>query len=88
MAMVESYKKRAETDDMLVVYYEYDSVSQLEIDNKIFVDGCECEGWKPYMKFILTHRTQIRDFLVKVSNKAQIALAHEKTFNVLKKTQF
>ena len=88
MAMVESYKKRAETDDMLILYYEYDAVSQLEIDNKLFVADCECEGWKPYQDFILTYRNQIRDFLIKVSNKAQIALAHEKTFNVLRKTQF
>ena len=88
MATIAIYKQRAETEDKLILNYEYDCISQLEIDNKLFVAECECQGWKPYQDFILTYRNQIKDFLVKVSNKAQIALEHEKSFNILKKTQF
>ena len=84
MAIVETYKKRAETEDKLIINYEYDAVSQIEIDNKIFVADCECEGWAPYMNFIVHHRRQIRDFLVMVSAQAEQALEHEKSFNILK----
>lgn len=86
--MVRNYLKRAETDDKLILHYDYDEVAIIEVDHRTYAYDCECGGYKRYMDFILHHRYEIRDFLLKVSNKAQIALEHEKTFDILNKTQF
>lgn len=86
--MAQDYIKRAETDDMLVLCYEYDSIAVIEIDHQHYAYDCECKGYERYMNFILANRHQIRDFLLKVSTKAQIALAHEKTFDILNQTKF
>lgn len=88
VAMVAEYQKRAKTDDKLILNYDYDSISQIEVGGRSFAEDCECGGWKRYMDFILTHRREIKNFLIKVSDKAQIALEHEKSFNVLKQTKF
>lgn len=82
--MIADYVERAKTDKMLVLNYDYDCVGQIEVGSHIFAEGCECEGWKRYMGFILTHRTEIKRFLIQVAEQATIALEHEKTFNVLK----
>ena len=84
MEMVEAYKQRAKTDNKVIIDYIYDAISIIEVGGKLFADGCECKGWKPYMDFILQDRTQIKDFLIKVSEKAQNALEQEKVFNILK----
>jgi len=81
--MLNDYITRAETDKNLILDYEYDSQTLIEVDQKYFVYGCECEGWRPYMNFIMDHRRQIRDFLVTVAAKAEQALEREKTFNIL-----
>ena len=82
--MIADYHTRDETDENLVLDYEYDSQTLLMVGDKWFVYGCECEGWKPYMNFIIQHRRQIRDFLVMISDRAEQALEHEKSYNILK----
>ena len=84
VAMVDSYQKRAKTDDKLILNYDYDSISVIEVDHRTYAYDCECGGYKRYMSFILEHRREIKRFLISVADKAQIALEHEKTFNVLK----
>ena len=82
--MVRDYEKRAKTDDKLILNYDYDSISVIEVDHRTYAYDCECGGYKRYMSFILEHRREIKRFLISVADKAQIALEHEKTFNVLK----
>jgi len=69
IAMIADYKKRAKTDDKLILDYDCDTISQIEIGGRSFADGCECKGWRRYMDFIITHRSEIK---------------HEKTFEILK----
>jgi len=80
--------ERAKTDENMVMHREFDHVSVLELAGRRYVVGCDCEGWRPYMEFILRHRVHIKDFLITVADKAEIALEHEKTFNILKDKKF
>jgi len=82
--IVKDYRERAKTDDKLIIEEEYDSISEVHIAGKIFAEDCECKGWKPYMEFIINHRSPIKQFLIQLAEKAEQALEHEKTFNVLK----
>jgi len=86
--MAKDYRERAKTDEKIVLN-EIDDDQSVYIFNHVrFAEDCECEGWKPYMSFILNERTHIRDFLIKVADKAEIALEHEQTFNILKDKKF
>lgn len=76
--------KLSKEDNKVILHHGYDHVSVMEIAGRHFVEDCECEGWRPYMDFIMQHRIRIKDFLIKVADKAQIALEREKTFNILK----
>lgn len=82
--MVAEYIERAETNDKLVLHYDCDAIGQISLAGRMWAETCECNGWKPYMEFIVSNRSQIKDFLIQIADKAQIALEHEKTFNVLK----
>jgi hypothetical protein len=82
--MIANYYERAKTDKNLILNMEYDTIAQVEVGGKQFVEDCECEGWKPFMQFIISERKNIKNFLIRLSQKAQQALEHEKVFNVLK----
>jgi len=86
--MAADFRERAETDDNVVINETESDLWMIEINGMHFAEDCECGGWKPYMNFILNYRTDIRDFLIKVANEAQLALEHEQTFNVLKDKKF
>ena len=83
VAMIAAYEKRAKTDEKLILHYEYDTISQVEVGGHAFAEDCECEGWRRYMEFIITNRRGIKQFLILMSARATIALEHEKTFNIL-----
>ena len=61
-----------------------DDLGNIEFNGLHFEEFCKSEGWKRHITFILNSPTSVKDFLIKVADKAQIALEHEKTFNVLK----
>lgn len=82
--MIKDFRERAKTDKNFILHDGVDSIGQIEVAGHYFAEDCECEGWKPYMNFILNNRREIKRFLIQVSDAAQIALEHEKTFNVLK----
>lgn len=70
-------------NENLVLHYEIDHLSVIEINNLIFAEDCECQGWVPYRDFLFAERTHIRNFLVRLASEAQQALELEKTFNIL-----
>jgi 2-phosphoglycerate kinase len=83
--MIEDYWNRAANeDDMIVIHTEYDTIGSIKVGGHYFAEDCECQGWKKYMEFIVNNRREIKDFLVAMADKAQIALEHEKSFNILK----
>ena len=77
------YREKARTNEKVILCEEYDSIRVIEINGRYFAEDCECQGWKPYMNFILQYRSQIKEFLIRTSAQANRALEHEKTFNVL-----
>ena len=82
---IKAYWNRAnDDDDNIVIHTEYDTVGLIEVGDKWFAEDCPCGGWKPYMEFIINHRTEIKQFLILMSARASIALEHEKSFNILK----
>ena len=82
--MIADYEKRALTDENLILHYEFDTIGEVCVAGKIYAEDCECEGWRPYMNFIISERKNIKEFLITMAEKATIALEHEKTFNILK----
>lgn len=86
--IAKEYKKRAKTDKNLILEHEYDCICIVKVNGLIFAEDCECKGWEPYLKFILKERVYIKNFLIRIAEKAQIVLDHEKTFNILKKQEF
>lgn len=82
--MISNYRERAKTDNMLILNYSDDTLCVIELNGLVFAEGCECKGWIPYMNFILSQRIQIKRFLIKIAEKAQIALEQEQVFNILK----
>lgn len=81
---VKAYRERALTDENLVINEEYDTIREVHIAGKKFAEDCQCEGWKPYMEFIINNRKEIKQFLILLAAKATTALEHEKSFNILK----
>lgn len=74
---------RAEHDDQ-VLLFDCDSIAVIEVGGRRFAEDCECKGWAPYRDFIFQHRKDIKHFLIRLAEEAQIALEMERTFNVLK----
>jgi len=77
------YEEQAEKDDMLILNYEYDSIGVMEVGGVIFVPECECEGWKPYMKFMVDNRRDIAEFLLNVSEEIKKLQKYENVYDVL-----
>ena len=77
------WRERAKTDKDILLF-DCDSIGVIEINGLRFAEDCECEGWAPYRDFIFQHRSDIRHFLVRLSEEAQEALKMEETYNVLK----
>ena len=50
-------------DENLVLHYDCDDIRFITVNGKDYVDVCDCEGWKPYMKFIVQERINIYYFL-------------------------
>ena len=75
----------AETDPMLVLDYENDGQCLIELGGKIFVVGCECEGWKPYMEFLIGQRQRIAKFLVETSKEIKRIQSYEEVMEILEK---
>ena len=85
--VINDYRYRAETDSLLVLHEDCDYIGSIEIDGRVWADCCECKGWEKYMIFLVQNRVHIKDFLVRISERAQIALDQEKMFNILKDTE-
>lgn len=83
--IIQSFEREAKLDNNLVLDYENDSMSLMEVGNKVFVAGCECEGWKPYMNFIVEQRKEIADFLIKTSKEIKRIQSYEEVMDILEK---
>jgi len=70
--------------NMILDYGDFDTFTILELAGRGFVYGCECEGWKPYMNFIINSRYDIKEFLIKIHEEIKRAEEHYRTFEVLK----
>jgi hypothetical protein len=46
----------------VVINYEDDFIYFSEVDGKLFVDGCPCNGLRKYEDFIWKNRNMIRDY--------------------------
>ena len=73
----------AEKNNMLVLHYDHDCMDIITLADKVFVAGCECEGWKPYMNFIIDQRLEIAEFLIKTSKEIKRIQAYEKVMGIL-----
>jgi len=80
-----SIEDEAEENDMIILEYENAYIDLMEIGSKVFVAGCECEGWKPYMNFMIDQRKEIAEFLIKTSKEIKRVQAYEGVMNVLEK---
>ena len=60
-------------------------ISLMEFGNRVFVAGCECEGWKPYMNFMINQRKDIAEFLIKTSKEIKRVQSYEDVMDVLEK---
>jgi len=78
------YEEQAETNDQLILDYEHDSLEIIELGNRVFVYGCECEGWRPYMNFIIEQRKQIAEFLIDTSKEIKRIHAQEEIMDALR----
>ena len=84
IATIKDYWNRAENEeDKIVIHTEYDSIGLIEVSGHYFAEDCPCRGWKRYMEFIISNRSEIKQFLILMSARATVALEHEKTFNIL-----
>ena len=77
------WEEDAKTNDMLVLDYEYDGQCLIELGGKIFVAGCPCKGWKPYMEFMIDNRRKIAKFLVETSKEIKRIQSYEEVMDVL-----
>ena len=78
------YEEMAKKDSTLVLNYEFDGFDLIELGKRVFVYGCECEGWRPYMNFIIEQRKQIAEFLVDTSKEIKRIHAQEEIMDVLR----
>lgn len=65
----DGFRKDAENDkksdpDGVILEYEYDAIIGREIDGKLFVEGCPCNGLTKYENWIWGNRDMIRRYLV------------------------
>lgn len=67
--------------DKTVVWTEYDSVHFYEMDGKIFVTGCECNGLRKYENWIWENRNMIRGYLKRRIQSELHWAEHEKLLN-------
>ena len=76
--------KRAEKDKDTVLHYENESIDLIELGGNMFVADCECEGWKPYMNFMVEGRKDIAIFLVEVSKEIKRLQSYEDIMDVMR----
>lgn len=72
-----NYEEMAVNDDFLILDYEFDSFELMEVSNHVFVVGCECEGWRPYMNFMINERKNIAQFLISTSVEIKRVQSYE-----------
>jgi len=77
------WEEDAEKNPMLVLDYENNGQCLIELAGKIFVAGCECKGWKPYMEFMIENREKIARFLIKTSKEIKRIQSYEDVMDVL-----
>ncbi len=85
--MIQRYKELSEEElkvEKIELDHHYDTFSILEINGKNYVWGCECEGWRPAMNFILRERFKIAQFLIEASDEITRVAEMNKTLNRLK----
>lgn len=85
-AEVEEYEERAKTDKNLILRYDDETFEVMHIGGQTFVYGCECEGWKKYMNFMVHYRYPIKDFLLGIQIEVEKMVEQEKVFKILKNT--
>ena len=84
--IIASLKEEEENDIDLTLHYDCDTMSMIEIAGcPSFVAGCKCEGWKPYMNWIVRQRRDIARFLIATSKEIKRVHAYEDVFDVLEK---
>lgn len=83
--IIANLEAEAEKNDLMVLDYESDAVDLMTVGNKIFVAGCECEGWKPYMNFIVEQRKEIAKFLIETSKEIKRIQSYEEVMDILEK---
>jgi len=66
-----SYVEMAALDDNLILDYDNHGFSMIEVAGFYFVDGCECEGWRPYMDFLFEERKYIAQFLLAANGEVK-----------------
>ena len=81
--MRRSLEEQAKTNKNLVLDYDTDAIDLMTVGDKVFVAGCECEGWKRYMEFIITERNDIAEFLIATSKEIKRLHSYEEVFEIL-----
>ena len=84
--IVASLKEEEENDIDLTLHYDCDSMAMIEFhDGPSFVAGCKCEGWRPYMNWIIHQRRDIARFLIATSREIKRVQRYEDVMDVLEK---
>jgi len=78
-----SYEEEAAKNDMMVLDYENDGFSIIDLSGHTWVAGCQCKGWIKYMEFLIDNRQAIAGFLVDTSKEIKRIQAYEKVMDIL-----
>ena len=81
---IKDFTEREAAGDDIMLHYNCDYIETISVNGLHFIEGCECEGWKPYMNFMINERRNIRSFLIKMAEEMRRAYDQEKILEILK----
>lgn len=76
-------EERAEKDKNTILH-DVESIDLITLGGNMFVASCDCEGWKPYMDFMVNQRKDIAFFLVEVSKEIKRLQSYEDIMDVMR----
>lgn len=81
--IIASIEEDAKKDESIILHYDVDSIDIITLAGLPFVLGCDCEGWKPYMEFMVNQRKQIAEFLIDVDKEFKRLQSYEDVIDIL-----